>query len=171
MEQEPCIVVVDVDAEERTRVSAELRSTMRCIVNAHDSLDAVVADGGIRPRMLVLGVDPERVIEWTLRAREVYQDTTLVVTGYFPAITAFDIARAGADLMLLKPVSAFQLRSMAQVSPDPSRHTWPSLARVEWEYMQAALRACHGNRSETARRLRIHRSVLQRKLSRHPPAR
>lgn len=47
----------------------------------------------------------------------------------------------------------------------------PSLARAEWIYMQHVLRICRGNRSEAARRLGIHRSVLQRKLSRTPPIR
>jgi two-component system response regulator RegA len=40
---------------------------------------------------------------------------------------------------------------------------------VEWEYLQRVLADCQGNVSEAARRLRLHRRSLQRKLSRLPP--
>jgi two-component system response regulator RegA len=47
----------------------------------------------------------------------------------------------------------------------------PSLERVEYEYLQRVLADCAGNVSEAARRLRMHRKSLQRKISRHPPSR
>jgi transcriptional regulator of acetoin/glycerol metabolism len=47
----------------------------------------------------------------------------------------------------------------------------PSLERVQWEYIHAALESCAGNVSETARQLGIHRQSLQRMLRRHPPSR
>jgi len=43
-----------------------------------------------------------------------------------------------------------------------------SLARVEWEHIQRVLADCHGNLSQAARLLGIHRRSLQRKLSKDP---
>ena len=47
----------------------------------------------------------------------------------------------------------------------------PSLERVEYEYLQRVLADCSGNVSEAARRLRMHRRSLQRKIGRSPPRR
>jgi two-component system response regulator RegA len=44
----------------------------------------------------------------------------------------------------------------------------PSLARVEWEYLNRVLTDCGGNISEAARQLGMHRRSLQRKLSKYP---
>jgi two-component system, response regulator RegA len=46
----------------------------------------------------------------------------------------------------------------------------PTLARVEWEYIQLVLAGVGGNVSETARRLGIARRTLQLKLKKNPPA-
>jgi len=45
----------------------------------------------------------------------------------------------------------------------------PSLERVEWEYMQRVLADSGGNVSDAARKLRVHRRTLQRKLGRNAP--
>ena len=45
----------------------------------------------------------------------------------------------------------------------------PSLARMEWDYIQDALRECNGNITRAAMRLRLHRRTLQRKLRKLPP--
>jgi two-component system response regulator RegA len=46
-----------------------------------------------------------------------------------------------------------------------------TLGRAEWEHIMRALDASGGNVSETARRLGIRRSTLQRKLKQRPPLR
>jgi two-component system response regulator RegA len=45
----------------------------------------------------------------------------------------------------------------------------PSLARAEWEHINRVLSDCDGNVSLAARRLKIHRRSLQRKLQKNPP--
>jgi len=45
----------------------------------------------------------------------------------------------------------------------------PSLDRQEWEYLNRILADCNGNISEAARKLKMHRRTLQRKLQKHPP--
>jgi ActR/RegA family two-component response regulator len=48
---------------------------------------------------------------------------------------------------------------------------WPSLERIQWEYIHAVLDSCGGNISEAARQLGVHRQSLQRMLRRLPPRR
>ncbi len=48
---------------------------------------------------------------------------------------------------------------------------WPSLERIQWEYIHAVLESCDGNISEAARQLGVHRQSLQRMLRRLPPRR
>ena len=45
----------------------------------------------------------------------------------------------------------------------------PSLARAEWEHINRVLTDCGGNISEAAKRLKLHRRTLQRKLNKFPP--
>lgn len=54
-------------------------------------------------------------------------------------------------------------------SPPGASDRLPSLARVQWDYIQIVLGNCKGNISETARRLRVHRKTLKRKLTKQPP--
>jgi two-component system response regulator RegA len=49
--------------------------------------------------------------------------------------------------------------------------SWPSLERIQWEYIHAVLESCGGNISEAARQLGVHRQSLQRMLRRLPPRR
>jgi two-component system response regulator RegA len=45
----------------------------------------------------------------------------------------------------------------------------PTLAQVEWDYIQRVLQDCGGNLTSAARVLDIPRRSLQRKLRRHAP--
>jgi ActR/RegA family two-component response regulator len=99
----------------------------------------------------------------------------IVVMIAEPSVSAvLEAAQADADVLLPPSVTGEQLLSVIRGTADGAPcggASWPSLARSEWEYMHAVLKLCGGNRSEAARRLGIHRSVLQRKLSRNPPPR
>jgi two-component system response regulator RegA len=101
----------------------------------------------------------------------------VVLTGYGTITNAVQAMQAGAADYLTKPVDADACqRALLGVgsSADASRAgptDVPSLERVEWEYLQRVLADSQGNVSEAARRLRLHRRSLQRKLSRLPPLR
>ncbi len=85
----------------------------------------------------------------------------------------------GANDFLLKPTTADQVGASLRhalggeqrekvppewtILPDPM-----SLDRIQWEHLQRVLLECDWNISEAARRLRLHRQSLQRKL-RHMP--
>lgn len=108
----------------------------------------------------------------TLRAID--EGTRIVVlTGYGTIANAVEAMRAGAFDYLTKPVNAAACAQslLGSTATQGSSDDVPSLDRVEWEYLNRVLADCGGNLSEAARRLRMHRRSLQRKLGKLPPLR
>ncbi|MCC7124086.1 MAG: response regulator [Acidobacteria bacterium] len=99
----------------------------------------------------------------------------VVLTGYGAIATAVESLRRGASDYLTKPVDADQVMTALTREAggqEPTREfTVPSLARVEWEHIQRVMTECHGNISQAARVLGLHRRSLQRKLSKYPVSR
>jgi two-component system response regulator RegA len=100
----------------------------------------------------------------------------VMLTGYGSIATAIDAMRLGATYYLPKPadaddiLAAFARADAPPLEPKkPDYECAPSLARAEWEHINRVLSDCGGNISEAARRLRIHRRSLQRKLQKYPP--
>jgi two-component system response regulator RegA len=99
----------------------------------------------------------------------------VVVTGYGSIATAIEAMRRGATNYLTKPADADEILA-AFLPPGADRAVPPpshpmSLDRLEWEHINRVLQDCHGNISETARVLGLHRRSLQRKLAKHPAPR
>ncbi|MEZ4309058.1 MAG: response regulator [Polyangiaceae bacterium] len=106
--------------------------------------------------------------------RAIDEGTRIVVlTGYGTIANAVSAMRAGAADYLTKPVDAAACEKalLGIAIPDPPDDEVPSLDRVEYEYLQRVVADCGGNISEAARRLRMHRRSLQRKIGRSPPRR
>src|SRR5262245_37747655 len=108
-----------------------------------------------------------------VRGLKQLDDTTnvVVLTGYGSIATAVESVRLGAITYLTKPVDADQILAAfdgGETNALRSQDGTPSLARVEWEHIQRVLNDCDGNISQAARRLKIHRRSLQRKLLKHP---
>lgn len=108
--------------------------------------------------------------------REIDPATKIVVlTGYGSIATAMDAVRLGATHYLSKPadvddiLAAFARGGAAVTVASEAEFAAPSLARAEWEHINRVLSDCDGNISEAARRLKIHRRSLQRKLQKYPP--
>lgn len=96
----------------------------------------------------------------------------VVLTGYGSIANAVAAMRAGAVDYLTKPTDAQSCeRALLGNTPEVENVAIPSLDRVEFEYLSRVVADCEGNISEAARRLRMHRRSLQRKISRLPPAR
>jgi len=93
----------------------------------------------------------------------------VVLTGYGTIGTAVEAIRLGAINYLNKPADADEIEAALQGKRAPPMSDVPSLDRQEWEYLNRILADCDGNVSEAARRLRMHRRTLQRKLQKHPP--
>jgi two-component system response regulator RegA len=106
-------------------------------------------------------------------------ETTCIImlTGYGSIATALTATKLGANHYLSKPADADQIlnayikinEGLSDPPGEPGAHTVPSLARVEWEHIQRVLADCHGNVSQAAKRLGLHRRSLQRKLAKYPP--
>ncbi len=104
--------------------------------------------------------------------RQIDEGTRVVVlTGYGTIANAVEAMRAGAVDYLTKPVDAAACERALRGLPPSESDDLPSLDRVEYEYLQRVLADSGGNVSEAARRLRMHRRSLQRKISRLPPSR
>jgi two-component system response regulator RegA len=93
----------------------------------------------------------------------------VVLTGYGTIGTAVEAIRLGAVNYLNKPADAEEIEAALQGKQPPPVEDVPSLDRQEWEYLNRILAGCNGNISEAARRLKMHRRTLQRKLQKHPP--
>ncbi|CAL4869454.1 Photosynthetic apparatus regulatory protein RegA (plasmid) [Asticcacaulis sp. MM231] len=93
----------------------------------------------------------------------------VVLTGYASIATAVSAIQSGACHYLAKPVgvndilSAFGRTNGSLEVPIPTEKT--TLKDLEWEKINRTMMDTNYNVSETARRLRIGRRNLQRKLS------
>jgi two-component system response regulator RegA len=106
--------------------------------------------------------------------------SAVVVTRYPSVAAAVQAMRLGFRDYLPKPLDwerlghlfdlpSTDLRSRGSSDTGSDADERPSLARAEWEHIQATLFACGGNISAAARRLHLHRRSLQRKLQRNAP--
>jgi two-component system response regulator RegA len=98
----------------------------------------------------------------------------VLLSGYLSAIDAFEAARAGADLVVSKPVTARELMRRVDDGMPTSASTWddtPTLARAEWNHVHGVLADCNNNVSMAARKLVTYRSTLRRILARKAPKR
>jgi len=176
----PRVLVVDDDEVFRARL---------CRALAQRNWDASSAGGGEEALKVVATQSPELALVdlrmpgmngldlvEQLRAADSSM-TIIVLTGYGSIPTTIAAMKRGADYYLSKPADADQILAAykrLRTPGDPVPNTpveAPSLARVEWEHMQRVIADSGGNISEAARKLRIHRRSLQRKLSKYPPTR
>lgn len=173
----PAILVVDDDETFRNRL---VKAFISRGLNAHAAANA--ADGmdmtrRLHPARAVvdLRMPGESGLELVSKLVQFDEGIDIIVlTGYGSIATAVDAMRRGALDYMQKPCDAEQILEVfdKQAEPDSPAEAAPvpSLARVEWEHIQRVLTDCGGNISEAARRLRIHRRSLQRKLFKLQPS-
>ena len=96
----------------------------------------------------------------------------VMLTGYGNLPTAVAAVKAGAIDYIAKPVDADDVEAALLASPE-SKAKPPenpmSADRVKWEHIHRVFELCNRNVSETARRLKMHRTTLQRILSKRSP--
>jgi two-component system response regulator RegA len=175
------LLLVDDDEVFRRRLARAFCDRGWEVSEAPDYATAVAAAEEETPEFVVVDLRlPDGSGLELVRRLRVLDGTTLIVvlTGYGSIATALDALRLGAAHYLTKPtdvdqlIAAFARGEIAPddvhvASPHPATDT-PSLARVEWEHINRVLTDCGGNISEAARRLRLHRRSLQRKLAKSP---
>ena len=98
-----------------------------------------------------------------------------MLTGYASIATAVEAIKLGADNYLAKPADIDEILAALDNDSDEEEHDAQfqepmSVRRLEWEHIQKVLLENHGNISETARQLKMHRRTLQRKLQKKPVA-
>jgi two-component system response regulator RegA len=174
---EPTLLLVDDDDAFRDAMGPALARRGFAVTPA---ADARAAEEAARAQVFEYALVDVRMpgqsgIDLCAALRRIDEGTRIVVlTGYGTIANAVQAMRAGAADYLTKPTDAATcaraLLGHAGFAPadveDP-----PSLERVEYEYLQRVLADAGGNVSEAARRLRLHRRSLQRKLARLPPRR
>ena len=89
-----------------------------------------------------------------------------VISGYLTTETTVVAVQAGADVVVDKPITAREvLRRLDVGAPiDINVNETPTLAEALDAHIERVKTDCDGNITETARRLGIHRSSLQRRL-------
>jgi two-component system response regulator RegA len=170
-------LIADDDETFRTRLGRALESRGWQIVLAADSEKAVALAREHGPDLAIvdLRLGAENGVDLVRALRQL--DATmfiLMLTGWGSIATALEAVRSGADHYLSKPVDADQIVAaftalVSGAAPAATSDRVPSLARVEWEYIQRVLTDCSGNISLAAKQLGLHRRSLQRKLAKYPP--
>jgi two-component system response regulator RegA len=91
-----------------------------------------------------------------------------VISGYLTTDSTVIAMQAGANLVLDKPVSPREIMKRLEAAPAADiKDETPTLAEALDAHIARVYADCDGNVSETARRLGIYRSSLQRRLRRH----
>ncbi|NOY26538.1 MAG: response regulator [Oligoflexia bacterium] len=180
MTQRPGILLVDDDERLRERLALALWDRGFEVRTAKDAAVALaVAESWLPARAVIdLRMPGMSGLELIRELKALYPSIEIVVvTGYGSIATAVDAVRLGAIGYVNKPADADEvLAAFERGEADPLASVeepgWetPTLARAEWEHIQAVLAETGGNISEAARRLGLHRRTLQRKLQKRPPS-
>ena len=180
MTELPLLLLVEDDATLRQRLARAFSTRGFDVRQASNGTEALAVAADEPPEYVVLDLRmPEsNGLDVITPLLQIDPNTRIVVlTGYGSVATAIEAMRRGAVHYLTKPADADEILAALQRDVDGSHEvTTPplqpmSLDRVEWEHINRVLMDCHGNISEAARVLRIHRRSLQRKLARYPPTR
>lgn len=169
------LLVVDDDEVFRARLARAFRERGFAVREARDGDEALALAREESPELAVVdlrmpgagGLDVVRGLH------EIDPTTRVVVlTGYGSIATAVEAMRLGAVHYVAKPADADDLLAAFARADAPAADAVaapvPSLARVEWEHINRVLADCHGNVSQAARLLGLHRRSLQRKLAKYP---
>jgi two-component system response regulator RegA len=166
------VLVVDDDTMLLSALERDLRARGLTVLPAPTADRALEIARTRRPdcALVDLCIGNESGIDLLRELKTVLPDLLVVLlTGYGGVQNAVDAFHGGAVDFLQKPVGGLQLIQALEKALARSRGPSPTLARAEFEHITRVLHECHGNISEAARRLGIHRRSLQRKLQKIPP--
>jgi len=175
------ILIVDDDAATRSSLAAWLGNGAWHVCTATGCEEAIsVAHSASPVHLIVEQCLPDGSgLDLFSRLSVICPGVSGVVLTRYPSVAAaVHAVHLGFRDYLPKPVQRAHLAHLFALPPpspvDPNRHVQnpddsTSLARIEWEHIHSMLFACGGNLSQAARRLRIPRRSLQRKLRRVAP--
>ncbi|MCO6413422.1 MAG: response regulator transcription factor [Thiogranum sp.] len=171
----PSVLIVDDDVVFCEVLADALADRGYATSVAHNIDEALLAAERQEPEFAVIdlriGQESGLVLVEKLHAMD--ENTRIVIlTGYASIATAVEAIKLGAVHYLAKPADADEiLLSLHKVAGDAGVVLTDSpltVRRLEWEHLQKVLTDCEGNISAAARRLRMHRRTLQRKLAKKP---
>jgi two-component system response regulator RegA len=177
MDERPLLLIVEDDENLRRRMGRAFRDRGFDVEEAASSADALAIAERETPELVLvdLRMPDGNGLDLIPAIKAIDPATRIVVlTGYGSIATAIEAVRRGATHYLTKPADADEiLAAFERGGADaPRRPLVPmSLDRVEWEHINRVLVDCHGNVSEAARVLGLHRRSLQRKLAKYPTLR
>jgi len=162
--------VLVVDDDEPTLAAWKRVEHGRKILTASDAITARQLASTERPDLAIVdlklgntsGIDLIRALKQDL------PDLIVVVcSGYLSVPKAVAALRAGADGVVVKPITPREIfQRLERGDEEPELDDTPTLAHAEHEHIRRVLADCNGNISMAARRLGIYRSSLQRALQR-----
>ena len=163
------VLLLDDDERTLSAMARVLRHSRR-VFTAKTTSEAAAVARRERPDLIVVdlrlagasGLDVVRELK-----DELPESRFALVSGYLTVDVTVAAVRAGADVVLTKPVTAGEIvRRIEDGTPPPPEDETPTLAQAESEHIARVMSDCNGNISEAARRLGIFRSSLQRRLRR-----
>jgi two-component system response regulator RegA len=174
----PTLLLVDDDRPFREALAVAFARRGYEVRTAADAEEALALCASWVPERAVIDLRMPGAsgLELLRALKRVDPNTDVVVlTGYGSIPTAIEAVRAGATNYLTKPAEPEEIeaafRGESTTSDESCPRETPSLDRASWEHIQRVLADCHGNVSEAARRLGLHRRTLQRKLQKLPSRR
>ena len=174
-DDKPVLLLVDDDEVYCEVLGEALQKRGYAVTIAHDLETALRLAQQTEPEYAVvdlrIGRDSGLVLAERLHAMD--ENTRIVIlTGYASIATAVEAIKLGAVHYLAKPADADEiLASLHKDQGDPRiplADTPLTVRRLEWEHLQKVLAECDNNISAAARKLRMHRRTLQRKLAKRP---
>jgi two-component system response regulator RegA len=174
-ELRPAILVVDDDTTFCTVLSEAFAERGYDVVVAHDIQSGIASAKTAEPEYAVidLRIGQDSGLNMVASLHRLDENTRIVMlTGYASVATAVEAIKLGAVHYLTKPANADEI--LAALHKDEGDTSIPvsdnplTIRRLEWEHLQKVLGECDGNISAAARKLRMHRRTLQRKLAKHP---
>jgi len=171
----PTLLIVDDDEIFCEVLEDALRDRGYRVESAHNIADGLAIAQTLDPEYAVIdlriGNESGLALAAQLHARD--ENTRMVIlTGYASIATAVEAIKLGVTHYLAKPADADEILAALhkdEGDPDvPVSDNPISIKRLEWEHLQKVLAECDGNISAAARKLRMHRRTLQRKLAKRP---
>ncbi len=173
--QNKTILLVYQDVLFRNRLAKQLLRRHYNVLNAGDYRSAVEIIAQQKPEFAIIGLKISGKIGLDIiktGIRHAPHIRIVVLTDYGSIATATNAIKLGAVGYLSKPSTIDDILHVLltdNISPAPPELPTPSLAKVEWEYINRILNNCGNNISRAAQKLGIHRRTLQRKLQKYPP--
>jgi two-component system response regulator RegA len=164
-----------VDDDDKLLSAFKRTANDRTLVTTNDPATALALARSQPPDLAIvdLRIGSASGIDLIRDLRADLPDACLVLcSGYLSVAGTVAAVRAGADMVLFKPVVLSEILRRVEeedFEDEPDLEQTPTLARAEWEHIMRVLDDCEGNVSRAARRLGIYRSSLQRRLRKYAP--